>query len=189
MSTLLTSGPNSVLSSFPDRTRTINPLLHRTHHLGLSNHSPFLRGTLSLVRLGVENLLRHLFGRSESFLFTIADAAASTKQNSDWLSGITFYMENVLKVLADGLATLHVPYAYGCAIILLAVLVKAATFPLSKKQVESAMAIQSLQPQIKAIQQRYTEDQVTFHPVLCWNVFFLAQNQIISAGFYICSDI
>ncbi|THG17967.1 hypothetical protein TEA_021232 [Camellia sinensis var. sinensis] len=173
MSTLLTIGPNSVLSSFPDRTRTINPLLHRTHHLGLSNHSPFLRGTLGLVRLGfnqvqfpdpdsVENLLRHLFGRSESFLFTIADAAASTKQNSDWLSGITFYMENVLKVLADGLATLHVPYAYGFAIILLAVLVKAATFPLSKKQVESAMAIQSLQPQIKAIQQRYTEDQVEY---------------------------
>ncbi|XP_028061439.1 ALBINO3-like protein 1, chloroplastic [Camellia sinensis] len=174
MSTLLTIGPNSVLSSFPDRTRTINPLLHRTHHLGLSNHSPFLRGTLGLVRLGfnqvqfpdpdsVENLLRHLFGRSESFLFTIADAAASTKQNSDWLSGITFYMENVLKVLADGLATLHVPYAYGFAIILLAVLVKAATFPLSKKQVESAMAIQSLQPQIKAIQQRYTEDQERIH--------------------------
>ncbi|CAL5349769.1 unnamed protein product [Camellia sinensis] len=157
MSTLLTIGPNSVLSSFPDRTRTINPLLHRTHHLGLSNHIQFPDPD------SVENLLRHLFGRSESFLFTIADAAASTKQSSDWLSGITFYMENVLKVLADGLATLHVPYAYGFAIILLAVLVKAATFPLSKKQVESAMAIQSLQPQIKAIQQRYTEDQERIH--------------------------
>uniref|UniRef100_A0A803M6Y1 Membrane insertase YidC/Oxa/ALB C-terminal domain-containing protein n=1 Tax=Chenopodium quinoa TaxID=63459 RepID=A0A803M6Y1_CHEQI len=65
-------------------------------------------------------------------------------------------METVLK---DGLTTLHVPYSYGFAIILLTVLVKAATFPLSKKQVESAMAMRSLQPQIKAIQQRYAGDQ------------------------------
>ncbi|RYQ83137.1 hypothetical protein Ahy_B10g101757 isoform C [Arachis hypogaea] len=63
------------------------------------------------------------------------------------------------QVLKDGLSTLHAPYAYGFAIILLTVLVKAATFPLTKKQVESAMAMRSLQPQIKAIQQRYAGDQ------------------------------
>ncbi|PWA65705.1 oxaA/YidC-like membrane insertion protein [Artemisia annua] len=39
------------------------------------------------------------------------------------------------------------------------VLVKLAPFPLSKKQVESAMAMRSLQPQIKAIQARYACDQ------------------------------
>lgn len=39
------------------------------------------------------------------------------------------------QVLKDGLATVHVPYAYGFAIILLTVLVKIATFPLTKKQV------------------------------------------------------
>ncbi|XP_058093869.1 ALBINO3-like protein 1, chloroplastic isoform X4 [Magnolia sinica] len=63
------------------------------------------------------------------------------------------------KVLKDGLSALHVPYAYGFAIILLTVLVKAVTFPLTKKQVESAMAMRSLQPQIRAIQQRYAGDQ------------------------------
>ncbi|XVE92271.1 hypothetical protein REPUB_Repub01dG0082300 [Reevesia pubescens] len=68
-------------------------------------------------------------------------------------------METVLKVLKNGLSALHVPYAYGFAIILLTVLVKAATFPLTRKQVESAMAMRSLQPQIKAIQQRYAGDQ------------------------------
>ncbi|PWA56124.1 ALBINO3-like protein 1, chloroplastic [Artemisia annua] len=36
---------------------------------------------------------------------------------------------------------------------------EAAPFPLSKKQVESAMAMRSLQPQIKAIQARYACDQ------------------------------
>ncbi|ESQ34163.1 hypothetical protein EUTSA_v10007427mg [Eutrema salsugineum] len=109
---------------------------------------------------------------AENLLYTIADAAVSssdtiesvagtttTKQNSDWFSGIANYMETVLKVLKDGLSTVHVPYSYGFAIILLTVLVKAATFPLTKKQVESGMAMKSLQPQIKAIQERYAGDQ------------------------------
>lgn len=114
-----------------------------------------------------ESVVRDLFGRAESVLYTIADAAVSssdsvpgaTKQSSDWLSGITYYMESVLKVLKDGLSTLHAPYAYGFAIILLTVIVKAATFPLTKKQVESAMAMRSLQPMVKAIQERYVGDQ------------------------------
>lgn len=42
---------------------------------------------------------------------------------------------NCFQVLKDGLSTVHVPYSYGFAIILLTVLVKAATFPLTKKQV------------------------------------------------------
>lgn len=39
------------------------------------------------------------------------------------------------QVLKDGLSAVHVPYAYGFAIILLTVIVKIATFPLTKKQV------------------------------------------------------
>ncbi|KAL0390193.1 UNVERIFIED_CONTAM: Inner membrane protein ALBINO3, chloroplastic [Sesamum calycinum] len=62
-------------------------------------------------------------------------------------------------VLKDGLATVHVPYAYGFAIILLTVLVKVATFPLTKQQVESTLAMQNLQPKIKAIQERYAGNQ------------------------------
>ncbi|XP_066364683.1 ALBINO3-like protein 1, chloroplastic [Miscanthus floridulus] len=113
-----------------------------------------------------------LLGRVEAFLYTVADAAVSaepvvtaadggTKEATagDWLSGITNSMETVLKVLKDGLSALHVPYSYGFAIILLTVLVKAATFPLTKKQVESALAMRSLQPQVKAIQERYAGDQ------------------------------
>ncbi|KAK3148783.1 hypothetical protein QOZ80_3AG0208620 [Eleusine coracana subsp. coracana] len=113
-----------------------------------------------------------ILGRVEAFLYTVADAAvsassevavesggATTKEAGDWLSGITNSMETVLKVLKDGLSALHVPYSYGFAIILLTVLVKAATFPLTKKQVESALAMRSLQPQVKAIQERYAGDQ------------------------------
>ncbi|KAL1198292.1 ALBINO3-like protein 1 [Cardamine amara subsp. amara] len=116
--------------------------------------------------------LEFIKDHAENLLYTIADAAVSssetfesvagtntTTQNKDWFSGIANYMETILKVLKDGLSTVNVPYSYGFAIILLTVLVKAATFPLTKKQVESAMAMKSLQPQIKAIQERYAGDQ------------------------------
>jgi len=68
-------------------------------------------------------------------------------------------MEVVLKVLKDGLTAVHVPYAYGFAIILLTVIVKLVTFPLTKQQVESSLAMQNLQPKIKAIQERYKGNQ------------------------------
>ncbi|WOL16114.1 ALBINO3-like protein 1, chloroplastic [Canna indica] len=113
-----------------------------------------------------QGVARELFDRVEGIVYTLADAvvssdaaAESSKQSSDWLTGITNYLETVLKVLKDGLSSLHVPYAYGFAIILLTVLVKAATFPLTKKQVESALAMRALQPQVKAIQQHYADDQ------------------------------
>jgi YidC/Oxa1 family membrane protein insertase len=64
-----------------------------------------------------------------------------------------------IQVLKDGLSAVHVPYSYGFAIILLTVIVKAATLPLTKQQVESTLAMQNLQPQIKAIQQRYAGNQ------------------------------
>lgn len=38
-------------------------------------------------------------------------------------------------MLKDGLSAVHVPYSYGFAIILLTVIVKAATLPLTKQQV------------------------------------------------------
>ncbi|VVB15688.1 unnamed protein product [Arabis nemorensis] len=43
-------------------------------------------------------------------------------------------MELVLKILKDGLMAVHVPYACGFAIILLTIIVKAATYPLTKQQ-------------------------------------------------------
>lgn len=106
--------------------------------------------------------------RAEGVLYTLADAAVSTdaavadtvqKPSRDWLSGLTDVLESILKVLKNGFDAVHVPYSYGFAIILLTILVKAATLPLTKQQVESTMAMQNLAPKIKAIQQRYVGDQ------------------------------
>ncbi len=108
-------------------------------------------------------------------LYTLADAAvsadpaaagsvsgtadAAVQKNGGWFGFISEAMEVVLKVLKDGLTAVHVPYAYGFAIILLTVVVKIATLPLTKKQVESTLAMQNLQPKIKAIQERYKGNQ------------------------------
>lgn len=177
MASLLSSAPNIFSVPFGNPSRRNLPLRPHSHTFSSSTGN-FLRGSLSVTRFGfnsgflpepddAEFVIRELFSRAEGFLYTIADAAVSSdtavtttaKQSNDWLSGITNYMETILKVLKDGLSTLHVPYAYGFAIILLTVLVKAATFPLTRKQVESGMAMRSLQPQVKAIQQRYAGDQ------------------------------
>ncbi|KAI8013753.1 hypothetical protein LOK49_LG05G01209 [Camellia lanceoleosa] len=106
--------------------------------------------------------------RAESLLYTLADASvavdsasgdAAVQKNGGWFGFVSDAMEVVLKVLKDGLTAVHVPYAYGFAIILLTVLVKIATYPLTKKQVESTLAMQNLQPKIKAIQERYKGNQ------------------------------
>lgn len=112
-------------------------------------------------------LAHHLIRNFDASLFSLADAAATAdgalegvKQGSDgWLGGLTDALEKILIFLKDGLATLKVPYAYGFSIILLTLLVKAATFPLTKAQVESTISMQNLQPKIKAIQSRYQGDQ------------------------------
>ncbi|XP_077232871.1 inner membrane protein PPF-1, chloroplastic-like [Tasmannia lanceolata] len=115
-----------------------------------------------------------IFTRAEGLFYTLADSAVATaefssgvvgssegaaQKNGGWFGFISETMEVVLKVLKDGLTTVHVPYAYGFAIILLTVIVKVATLPLTKKQVESTLAMQNLQPKIKAIQERYAGNQ------------------------------
>ncbi|KAK7257802.1 hypothetical protein RIF29_32037 [Crotalaria pallida] len=113
-----------------------------------------------------------IVSRTEGLLYTLADAAVATtdsaaatsgdaavQKNGGWFAFISEAMEVVLKVLKDGLAAVHVPYSYGFAIILLTVVVKAATLPLTKQQVESTLAMQNLQPKIKAIQERYAGNQ------------------------------
>ncbi|KAG0494084.1 hypothetical protein HPP92_005078 [Vanilla planifolia] len=170
-------------SLYPGRCSSPSFLSNRTKFLFLPRHPVVHRcgeSAITMVGMGAHlpdfdssgHLARELLARVEGVIYTVADAAVSSssssylpaaeetsKQSSDWLSGITNSLETVLKILKDGLSILHVPYAYGFAIILLTIIVKVATFPLTKKQVESALAMKSLQPQVKAIQQRYAGDQ------------------------------
>ncbi|KAL1323815.1 hypothetical protein HN51_034049 [Arachis hypogaea] len=169
------------LISSPSFIGTPLPSLHR-HRFP---HRPArLKVNFSLHQIPPIHSLTHSFhfdevvARAEGLLYTLADAAVATadsaatatgtstdaaadtvQKNGGWFGFISEAMEFVLKVLKDGLSAVHVPYAYGFAIILLTVVVKAATLPLTKQQVESTLAMQNLQPKIKAIQERYAGNQ------------------------------
>lgn len=121
---LLSIQPHLFLSPFLDPTRpSSHPfpsltysfskrkplLLHRTS-TGVGE-SHVARSGLNLNSFpdpeAAESLVWDLLGRAEGFLYTVADAAVSSssdaatasKQSGDWLSGITNYLETVLKVL------------------------------------------------------------------------------------------
>ncbi|KAM7496566.1 hypothetical protein LguiA_020980 [Lonicera macranthoides] len=173
MARTLISSPSFLGTPIPSLSR------HGFHHL------PHRRLITTKVKFTLNDLppihsfdssfdLSAIVSRTESLLYTLADAATvavdsagaasgsadSTVQKSGgWFGFISDAMEVVLKVLKDGLSTVHVPYAYGFAIILLTVIVKAITYPLTKQQVESTLAMQNLQPKIKAIQARYAGNQ------------------------------
>ena len=48
---------------------------------------------------------------------------------------------------------------FGIAIIIMTVMVKLVTFPLNNKQIQSAKRMQTLQPEMKKIQQKYKDDK------------------------------
>ncbi|XP_058109724.1 inner membrane protein PPF-1, chloroplastic [Magnolia sinica] len=163
-SPFLASPLPSLSRPFHDRSLLFRPRKFNTRIVKFSfNEIPPLHSLGSAVDFN------GIVSRAESLLYTLADAAvvaahpsadaAAVQKSGGWFGFISEAMEVVLKVLKDGLATLHIPYSYGFAIILLTVIVKVATLPLTKKQVESTLAMQNLQPKIKAIQERYAGNQ------------------------------
>lgn len=120
---LYSIGPNLVVSPFPGRSRTPSHVLTGTRFSDFKIQRPYLRGSLGVTRYGLgqvpfpdpdnaELVIKDLFGRVEGFLYTVADSAvsnsldtvdgaATTKQSSDWLSGIANAMEAVLKVCSS----------------------------------------------------------------------------------------
>ncbi|KAF5727391.1 inner membrane protein PPF-1 chloroplastic [Tripterygium wilfordii] len=164
MAKTLISSPSFIGTPLPSISR--HGLPHRrlvSTRVKLSFHEiPPIHSMVSSIDFNV------VVRKAEGLLYTLADAAvavdsaadaAAPQKNGGWFGFISDGMEVVLKVLKDGLSAVHLPYAYGFAIILLTVIVKAATYPLTKQQVESTMAMQNLQPKIKAIQQRYAGNQ------------------------------
>eukprot|EP00195_Chlamydomonas_chlamydogama_P016226 CAMPEP_0202895674 /NCGR_PEP_ID=MMETSP1392-20130828/4834_1 /ASSEMBLY_ACC=CAM_ASM_000868 /TAXON_ID=225041 /ORGANISM="Chlamydomonas chlamydogama, Strain SAG 11-48b" /LENGTH=400 /DNA_ID=CAMNT_0049580775 /DNA_START=275 /DNA_END=1477 /DNA_ORIENTATION=+ len=100
-------------------------------------------------------------------LYNLAEAAstASTavqqtvERKGGFLAPLSDGLETVLRFLQNGLDAAHVPYSYGYSIILLTMLVKLATYPLTKQQVESSLAVQSLKPRVDLIKARFGDDK------------------------------
>ncbi|XRB16443.1 YidC/Oxa1 family membrane protein insertase [Pseudoscourfieldia marina] len=89
------------------------------------------------------------------------DAAAEIpeKQGGFLVGPLADVLEGMLKLIDGGLDAVGVPYSYGFSIIALTMIVKLATLPLTRKQVESTLAVQKIQPLVKDLQAKYADDQ------------------------------
>lgn len=97
-----------------------------------------------------QNLLSQLADATDE-----AAAVATTADRSGFLNGIANILESLLEGIDGVLAGANVPYSYGFSIILLTLLVKVATFPLTKKQMDSTMQMQAIAPRVKELQVRF----------------------------------
>ncbi|KAL4856440.1 Inner membrane ALBINO3-like protein 2 [Chlorella vulgaris] len=106
---------------------------------------------------------------SDAVSNTLSDAAAAVgdaapavaevaKKNGGFFGAFASAFETFLKVLDQGIEKVGIPYSYGFAIITLTVLVKLATYPLTKQQVESTLSMQSMQPRVKELQAKFAND-------------------------------
>lgn len=92
---------------------------------------------------------------------TLEASATITTQAPDlniWRSFVNF-IAIALVFFDEALISIRVPYAFGFAIILFTVVIRAATFPLNMQQIKSSKAMQELQPQLKAMQEKFKGDR------------------------------
>lgn len=128
-----------------------------------------LEAATSLPAVAAEVVLDSAAPHHSQLMWQVADVAtaagdatstaAEAIAHTDWLTPVSSTLETVLGQLNSGLVALHVPYSYGWSIIGLTALVKLATYPFTKIQVESAINTQSLKPQTDLIKRRYGDDK------------------------------
>jgi len=93
---------------------------------------------------------------------TLATIAAALNNNVDAIMGYGGFFGFFSKALLLGMNTLHqtLRLPYGWAIIFITVIIKVVFWPLTQASTRSAKRMQMLQPQIKALQEKYKDDPV-----------------------------
>eukprot|EP00276_Gloeochaete_wittrockiana_P017340 CAMPEP_0184350190 /NCGR_PEP_ID=MMETSP1089-20130417/37535_1 /TAXON_ID=38269 ORGANISM="Gloeochaete wittrockiana, Strain SAG46.84" /NCGR_SAMPLE_ID=MMETSP1089 /ASSEMBLY_ACC=CAM_ASM_000445 /LENGTH=445 /DNA_ID=CAMNT_0026682789 /DNA_START=46 /DNA_END=1383 /DNA_ORIENTATION=+ len=118
---------------------------------------PLFPGTLASINSFI-TLLADVPIDAQAAVDAAKDAADVAAANPGIFDQFVEVIENALKLLEANLDTSGVPFAYGFAIIFFTIFVKILTLPLTQTQMTSAMAMQTLQPKMKAIQKRYAND-------------------------------
>lgn len=144
------------------------PKLHRASHLCVRASSTSSDQAQQSLHSATDSITQALYSLSEASASAAVsdttaaatDTAVHTAQRyTGWFSTLADYLEGILGYLQTGLDQLHVPYSYGWSIILLTLLVKTALFPITRKQVESGIAMQNLKPTIDNIKRLYGDDK------------------------------
>lgn len=88
---------------------------------------------------------------------TATETITEAKKTGLWDSLVNLVEASIVS-LHSNLSSAGVPGAYGFSIILFTLIIKAVTFPLNFKQMESTMAIQAVAPRLKKIQAEYKDN-------------------------------
>ncbi|KAL7521640.1 hypothetical protein ACHAWX_006313 [Stephanocyclus meneghinianus] len=84
------------------------------------------------------------------------DAVVAADADNGWFGFLTGPIEGLLKLIHVGLTSMGLSAdAWGVSIIVMTIVIKVLTFPLTKSQLESTNKMQALQPTIKALQAKY----------------------------------
>lgn len=76
-----------------------------------------------------------------------------------WIAPLAVPLELLIEAVYDYILTPIGLASYGLAIILVTILIRAALYPLTRKQMQSMKKMQSIQPQMKEIQEKYGKDR------------------------------
>lgn len=76
-----------------------------------------------------------------------------------WETIIVYPIAKALVWLANAIGAIGIPFSMGWAIILITIIIKVATLPLTRKQLQSQKAMQELQPKLKELQDKYGKDR------------------------------
>lgn len=135
--------------------------------------SPRPAPLMSLDPSTLHHVTSHLLSPDavRSFSLLLSDAAVATggaaqavtetaveAKKSGWWDSFVGVVEGLIVSLHGVLSKAGVPGAYGLSIIMFTVVIKAVTFPLNFKQMESTMKMQALSPRLKKIQADYKDN-------------------------------
>ena len=76
-----------------------------------------------------------------------------------WQAIIVYPLVRLLMLFNSFIEGLGIPYSWGWSIILLTLLLKLVTLPLTRKQLQSTKATQDLQPRLAELQAKYGKDR------------------------------
>jgi YidC/Oxa1 family membrane protein insertase len=93
---------------------------------------------------------------------TLATISSAFNNNIDAIMGFGGFFGFFSKGLLLGMNTLHhsLGLPYGWAIVAITIIIKVVFWPLTQASTRSAKRMQALQPQIKALQEKYKDDPV-----------------------------
>ncbi len=126
-------------------------------------------GYEAILVYGPTNLAPHQAIERSAALFagpkeyrTLATISAVFNNNVDLIMGYSGFFGFFSKGLLLGMNALHsaLSLPYGWAIIFITIIIKVVFWPLTHASTRSAKRMQALQPQIKALQEKYKDDPV-----------------------------